>query len=180
MARIILVTGGARSGKSTFAESIYQTKNDVVYIATSNVNDEEMKERIKRHQLRRSQTWTTFEGTYNLHNAVCETKNYIVDCITILASTIMFDMTWDHKKISFALQKEVEQKILSELTSLIQQVKQIDGTLVMVTNEVGSSIVPEQHVARIYRDIIGNVNQHIASLCDEVYLVVCGMPLQLK
>ena len=180
MARIILVTGGARSGKSTYAESIYSTQDDVVYIATANIDDEEMKERVKRHQLMRSQIWTTFEGTYNLHEAIREAKNYLLDCITILASTIMFDMTRDHKKISGALQKEVEQKILSELTLLIQRVKQIDGTLVMVTNEVGSSIVPEQHVARIYRDIIGNVNQQIASLCDEVYLVVCGIPLQLK
>ncbi len=180
MARIVLVTGGARSGKSTYAESLCQSEQKVVYIATAKMYDDEMRDRINAHQLTRPQTWKTFEKTYNLYHAVSETKNYLLDCITILTSNIMFDMTKDCEKISFGLQKKVEEKTLSEITLLVQRVKQIDGTLIMVTNEVGYSIVPENYIARVYRDIVGKVNQHIAALCDEVYLVACGIPLRLK
>lgn len=180
MARTILVTGGARSGKSAYAESIYQGEHDVVYIATAKMTGDEMRDRIKNHQLARPQTWKTFEGTYNLHEAISEAKHYLLDCITILTSNIMFDMAKDCEKIPLDIQKSVEKKILSELKLLIQCVRQIEGTLVMVTNEVGYSVVPENHIARVYRDIVGRVNQHVASLCDEVYLVACGIPLRLK
>lgn len=180
MARIILVTGGVRSGKSTYAESLYQTEQDVVYIATVRVEDHEMEERIKLHQTRRSDEWRTFEATYDLYKAVSREKHYLLDCITILASNIMFDMTKDSERIPLDLQTKIEKKICSELRLLVQYIKQIDGTLVLVTNEVGYSIVPENPVARVYRDIVGRLNQRIASLCDEVYLVVCGIPMRLK
>ena len=97
---IVLVTGGARSGKSTFAENIYKGKKDVVYIATSKAFDEEMKERIKLHREKRPAFWRTFEGNYSLTNALGDEKNYLLDCITVLTSNIMFDMTKDVKYIS--------------------------------------------------------------------------------
>jgi adenosylcobinamide kinase/adenosylcobinamide-phosphate guanylyltransferase len=180
MGRIVLVTGGARSGKSTFAESIYRGEEDVVYIATSRICDDEMRDRVYLHRMQRPNKWKTFEGNYNLYKAVTSSKNYLLDCITILTSNIMFDTTGECEKISLEKQKEVEDNVVREIEELIKEVKAIDGNLVIVTNEVGYSIVPENHVARVYRDIVGRVNQRIASLCSEVYLVACGIPLRLK
>jgi adenosylcobinamide kinase/adenosylcobinamide-phosphate guanylyltransferase len=180
MAKIVLVTGGARSGKSTYAQSLYKHENNVVYIATSKITDEEMKERIRLHQRSRPQEWETFEGTYNLLEAVFHSKHYLLDCISILTSNIMFDMTENYEKIPVELQKGVEEKVLHEVEMLRNKIQTMNGSLVMVTNEVGYSVVPEDHVARVYRDILGRINQRIASLCDEVYLVVCGVPLRMK
>ncbi len=180
MGRIVLVTGGARSGKSSFAESIYEGFLDVVYIATSRIYDDEMKDRVMLHRMQRPGEWKTFEGTYDLDNAVCEHKNYLLDCLTVMSSNIMFDITKDYDRIPLEKQKKVEDRAVAEIEKLVKRIREIDGNLVMVTNEVGSSIVPENHVARVYRDIIGRVNQRVARLCDEVYIVACGLPLRLK
>lgn len=180
MGRIILVTGGARSGKSTFAEEIYKDVKDVVYIATARVTDDEMRDRVLHHRKQRPEEWSTFEGNYNLKEAVGESQNYLLDCITVLTSNIMFDITKDAEKISTEMQIEVEETVVKGISELIEAIKRINGNLVMVTNEVGDSIVPENHVARVYRDIAGRVNQKIAKMCNEVYLVTCGIPLRLK
>ena len=177
---ITLVTGGARSGKSRFAESLYKYKKDVVYIATSKITDSEMKDRIDIHRKSRPTEWKTYEGSYNLDNAIGEEKNYLLDCITLLTSNIMFDITKDIENISFNLQKEVENKIILELKKLIDEVIKRGYNLVLVTNEVGDSIVPEHHISRVFRDIQGRVNQQIALLSDQVYLVCCGIPVKIK
>lgn len=180
MSRIILITGGARSGKSSFAESLYKNEDDVTYIATSRITDDEMKNRIELHRKSRPLIWKTFEGSYNLTDAVTDCKNYLLDCITVMTSNIMFDMSKDFDTISQSLQNNIEDAVFDEIIKLIEKVKRIDGNLIMVTNEVGDSIVPENHIARVYRDIIGRVNQRIAKVCDEVYIVTCGIPLRLK
>jgi adenosylcobinamide kinase/adenosylcobinamide-phosphate guanylyltransferase len=181
--RIVFITGGARSGKSAYAESLYVGTSEVVYVATARITDGEMRERIKRHQQSRPSGWRTIEQTYDLHT-VCEAGNtplsVLLDCVGILTSNVMFDLTKEQERISLALQHKVEQVVIAEVEKLIQIVKEKNGSLVMVTNEVGDSIVPENHVARVYRDILGRLNQHIAALCDEVYLVTCGIPLRLK
>lgn len=177
---VILITGGARSGKSSFAESIYKDSKSVVYIATSRIEDDEMKERVKLHKSSRPYEWRTFEGNYNLCCAIGKEENYLLDCITVLTSNIMFDITGDMEKIPFEIQKKVEDTVLNEIGGLINKIKSSKFNLVMVTNEVGSSIVPENHISRVYRDIAGRVNQRIAKLCDEVYLVACGIPLRIK
>jgi len=177
---IVLVTGGARSGKSTFAENLYKDKKDVVYIATSIALDEEMKERIIRHKQARPDTWRTFEGYYSLTDALGTEKNYLLDCITVLTSNIMFDMTKDLDTIPQKIQEEVEEKVYGELYSLIAAIREKDYNLVMVTNEVGYSLVPENHIGRVFRDIQGRINQKVAALSDEVYLVCCGIPVKLK
>ena len=92
----------------------------------------------------------------------------------------MFDLTRQFDRIPIEAQRQVEETVLDELHVLGGGVSTLDGTLVIVTNEVGLSIVPENHVARVYRDILGNVNQRVAALCDEVYLVVCGIPVKIK
>ncbi|WP_234121933.1 bifunctional adenosylcobinamide kinase/adenosylcobinamide-phosphate guanylyltransferase [Clostridium hydrogenum] len=175
---ITLVTGGARSGKSSFAENIYKGKKDVVYIATSRAEDVEMKERVKKHKSGRPDFWRTYEGTYDIEKAVGSEENYILDCITVLTSNVMFDMSKDLERISGELEKNIEDRVVEIIEKLIK--KSADKNIVMVTNEVGSSIVPENHIARVFRDIAGRVNQRVAALSDEVYVVFCGISLKLK
>lgn len=177
---ITLVTGGARSGKSTFAENIFKDKKDVAYIATSKIMDSEMEERVKHHQSSRPLEWRTYEGNYNLEKAIGEEKNYLLDCITVLTSNIMFDISKDVEYIDFNLQKNIEDQVVWEIKNLINEIRERDYNLVLVTNEVGYSIVPEHHISRVFRDIQGRVNQQIASLADEVYLVCCGIPVKIK
>ena len=183
MARIILVTGGARSGKSRYAASFFDHHQQVVYMATSRIEDEEMQARVQQHQQSRPPTWKTFEGTYNLSQATegeRQTLHYLLDCVSVLTANIMFDLTRMYERIPLELQQKVEDTVVQELARLIRKITALDGWLVMVTNEVGCSIVPENHVARVYRDILGRVNQRLAALCSEVYLVTCGIPLRLK
>ncbi len=177
---IVLVTGGARSGKSSFAQSLYKGYKDVVYIATSKICDDEMEERVRLHRTFRPSEWRTFEGNYDLCDCIGDEKNYILDCITVLTSNIMFDITKNMDKLSFKIQKKVEDTVMNEIGSLVDKIRDKNFNLVMVTNEVGCSIVPENHVARAYRDIAGRVNQKIAGLSDEVYIVTCGIPLRIK
>ncbi len=177
---IVLVTGGARSGKSTFAENLYKDKKDVVYIATSKIEDKEMKERIKLHQKNRPSYWRTYEGKYSLTDALGKEKNYLLDCITVLTSNIMYDMTKEEEYIDYKLQNQVENKIYEELYSLIKAIEYNRYNLVLVTNEVGYSLVPDNHISRVFRDIQGRINQRVAALSQEVYLVCCGIPVKIK
>ena len=176
------MTGGARSGKSSFAQSIYKDDANVVYIATSRMNgdDSEMKERVSLHKKSRPSQWKTFEGSYNLNEAVYGFKNYLLDCLTVMTSNIMFDISKDEEIISLKMQNQIEQKVFNEIKKLIDEIINIDGNLVMVTNEVGCSIVPENHIARVYRDIMGRINQRTAKMCDEVFIVSCGIPLKIR
>ncbi len=183
MPHIILVTGGARSGKSRYAASLFKHHQQVVYIATARIEDQEMQERAQQHQQTRPPMWKNFEGTYNLDKATegeYQVSHYLLDCVSVLTANIMFDMTRMYERIPLELQQKVEDTIVQELAMLIQKITALDGWLVMVTNEVGCSIVPENHVARVYRDILGRVNQRLAALCGEVYLITCGIPLRLK
>lgn len=177
---IRLITGGARSGKSTFAESFYNDKEEVVYIATSRIWDEEMEERVKLHRASRPKSWRTFEGNYNLIDALGKEDLYLLDCITILTSNIMFDMADNVEYIDYRLQEKIEDKVIEEIENLIKNIRSRGYNLVMVTNEVGDSIVPEHHVSRVFRDIQGRINQRIAALSDELYLVCCGVPVKMK
>lgn len=177
---IRLITGGARSGKSNFAESLYKDEDKVVYIATSRVVDQEMEERVKLHKNSRPEDWRTFEGSYKLEEAIGTEKNYLLDCITILTSNIMFDMSNNVEYIDYKLQGKIEDKVITEIESLIKNITNRGYNLIMVTNEVGDSIVPEHHISRVFRDIQGRINQRIAALSDELYLVCCGVPVKIK
>ncbi|PID60897.1 bifunctional adenosylcobinamide kinase/adenosylcobinamide-phosphate guanylyltransferase [candidate division KSB3 bacterium] len=180
MARIICVTGGARSGKSRFAESFYAQIDDVVYIATCQPSDDEMRARVALHRRSRPASWKTFEGSHDLDRAVSTQKHYLLDCLSLLCSNIMFKLSRNDERISPGRQQEIETLVLQELRRLISAIRDIQGMLLIVTNEVGLSIVPEHHISRVYRDILGRVNQAVAALCDEVYLVVCGIPVKIK
>ncbi len=177
---ITLVTGGARSGKSTFAEGLLKDKRDVVYIATSIITDREMEERVEHHRMSRPSYWRTFEGYRNLVESMGEEKYYLLDCITIMVSNIMFDISKDTDYIDTNMQRKIEDKIMDELDPLFNKSKEDGLYIVLVTNEVGNSLIPEDHISRVFRDIQGRVNQRIAKLADQVYLVCCGIPVKIK
>lgn len=182
MGKIVLVTGGSRSGKSTYAENIYKDRDDILYIATAIVTDEEMKERISRHIESRNQSWKTYEGFKNLNKAIENFTGYgvLLDCVTIMITNLLFEKERDYDNFTKEDMDEILGEIKEQFNKLISEAKNRNLNLVMVTNEVGYGIVPEYKISRIYRDIAGFVNQYIASLSDEVYLVACGLPLKLK
>lgn len=177
---IKLIIGGARSGKSSFAEAQYEGKTDVVYIATSRVEDEEMKQRVMNHQNSRPGCWRTWEGTYELERAVGSEKYYLLDCITVLTSNIMFDLSGNLSEIDSKTKYLIEEKVTEVLSTLIAKINASSADLILVTNEVGCSIVPENPIARAYTDILGRVNQKLALSCDEVFALICGIPVKIK
>jgi adenosylcobinamide kinase / adenosylcobinamide-phosphate guanylyltransferase len=186
MKKIILITGGARSGKSNYAEKLaMETKGRVLYIATSIPFDDEMKDRVKKHKERRPSTWDTFEGYKNLkqvfNNADMQFDTILLDCITIMVTNLMFDKAGD--KFDELNEEEIntmEKEILQEVDDFINAAEISLKTVIIVTNEIGCGIVPEYKMARVFRDIAGRVNQYIASRVNEVNLVVCGIPIKIK
>lgn len=196
MGKLCLVTGGARSGKSIFAEKLAKDLNEsVLYIATSIVFDDEMKERVKKHRQQRPSNWETFEGYKNLapivRTAQGKHRGILLDCVTIMMTNLLFDevgTAFDGREsavnineiISSERLQEVETKIIEEFKSFIDALEDTDITTIVVTNEIGFGVVPETVLGRVFRDIAGRVNQYIASRADEVYLVVCGIDMKIK
>jgi adenosylcobinamide kinase/adenosylcobinamide-phosphate guanylyltransferase len=185
---LILVTGGARSGKSKFAEKYtMHLATDAVYIATAQIYDEEMKYRMELHQKRREASdynWQTIVEPYELASLLCKLNErekapfVLVDCLTLWLTNWLLQGLGE-QKLEQALPRL--QQLLEEL---LQQYKQAlteyRGTVIMVTNEVGAGIVPEYPLGRVFRDWAGMMNQQIAELCDQVFLVTAGIPLELK
>ena len=182
MGKIILVTGGSRSGKSGFAEKFFEDTDDVLYIATAIVTDEEMKDRIKKHIDSRNSRWTTYEGFFDLDKAIekNDIKNILLDCVTIMITNLMFKEKIDFNIISMEEIQELLDDIKTQFEKLILKARVSNKNLVLVTNEVGCGLIPENKLSRVFRDIAGYVNQYIASQSDEVYLISCGLPLKLK
>jgi adenosylcobinamide kinase/adenosylcobinamide-phosphate guanylyltransferase len=186
MGKAILVTGGARSGKSRFAEQFMRDlSGPVLYLATSKITDEEMALRVKKHRQSRPAEWDTIESYRNLGKIVSEKghsyQGILLDCITIMVTNLLFDVPeMQQEEISMDGAEKAEKMILQEAADLIAAIKASSATVVMVTNELGSGIVPDNPVARIFRDIAGRVNQYLASQVDEVYLAVCGLSMRLK
>ncbi len=177
---IKLVTGGMRSGKSNFAESLYSGLKDVVYIATAEPTDEEMEVRIRVHQDIRPKEWKTFETSTDLSEALGEEQYYLLDCVTNYISNFMHRATIDDPVISYEKECELENSIYDELKKLIDRIRTEDKKLVIVTNEVGSSLTPMNHIGRVFTDIQGRINQKLAKEADEVYVVISGIEVKLK
>lgn len=186
MGKIILVTGGARSGKSSYAENIAKDiKGNILYIATSIPFDDEMKHRVEKHKESRPEFWDTYEGYKDLHRVVKEKNNLyegmLLDCVTIMTSNFMFDYIGDKiEEADNTTLDKVEKRILQNFEKLLDEVSKGNSTMILVTNELGYGIVPENKLARVYRDIVGRVNQYIASRANQAYLVVCGIPMSVK
>lgn len=194
MAKIVLVTGGARSGKSAFAEERLADRERVCYIATGlpRGEDPEWQERIRLHQERRPASWTTQEQYAGLADWLREQSHpvYLLDCATLLTSNRLFDLIAQHFPDKLELTEEnflsrQEQSFLLQLLEeewqeLLSTIRQTDAEYWIVTDEVGLGIVPETRLGRFFRDVQGKINQLIAKEASEAYLVICGLAQQLK
>lgn len=194
MAKIVLVTGGARSGKSAFAEERLADREEVCYIATGlpRGDDPEWQERIRLHQERRPASWTTQEQYAGLADWLREQSHpvYLLDCATLLTSNRLFDLIAQHFPDKLELTEEhflsrQEQAFLLQLLEeewqeLLSAIRQTDAECWIVTDEVGLGIIPETRLGRFFRDVQGKINQLIAKEASEAYLVICGLAQQLK
>ena len=168
MAEIILVTGGARSGKSALAERLAQSRgNKVIYIATSEPFDDEIQSRIDRHRARRDTGWRTVDAPLELPDMLVQTDGdapRLVDCLTMWLNNLIYH----------------NQDVGDEMNRLIKVISEQQADLVMVTNEIGSGLVPQTAEARKFRDLAGELNQMVAQAASQVYLSVSGIPVKIK
>lgn len=184
MSKICLVTGGARSGKSRYAEKHIQDLGmSIAYLATGVPFDDGMRDRIKKHRSDRPAQWTTYEYATQLHLALDALKKHdavLVDCITVMLNNYLFelDVDWDH--ISHDEMDRLEAHVMADVSLFVEGLRHHNLSAILVTNEVGQGIVPENRLARLYRDMAGRVNQQLGQLADEVILVVCGQSLKIK
>ncbi len=170
--KIIFITGGVRSGKSLFAQEIAKKfPGSKAYLATAQGLDEEMRDRIARHKKSRPRTWQTLEEPIHLTEMVRrEGKRFdliLLDCLTLWLSNLLM-AGWGGKKI------------LAATDRFLRVARKIPGTIILVSNEVGMGIVPENPAARDFRDLSGLIHQKVAREADEVYFLVCGLPQKVK
>ena len=179
MGKIILVTGGARSGKSKFAEKLALKLGNgrAAYIATAQIFDEEMAHRVKLHQARRNNFWTTYEAPFYADKAISKAAEsfdvILFDCVTIYLSNFICAANLDDvEKINCDAENLIG--------ALINAAENSNATIIFVSNEVGAGIVPENKLARIFRDIAGLANQQIAAHAEKVFLIVAGIAVDIK
>ena len=183
--KIILITGGSRSGKSTFAEGLFASHDDVLYIATATRSDGEMTERIARHRARRNPHWATHEGFNGLGGVVraAGQAHVLLDCCTLWFTNLLFSsagVALDGDNITGATLDQALAVVTGEVQALFAAVRETGKTLALVTNEVGWGLVSEYPLGRLFADLTGIANQRMATAADEVFLVACGLPLRLK
>ncbi len=181
---MILITGGARSGKSRHGERLVQGMAErVLYIATSMIFDDEMAERIKHHQLSRPAHWRTVEAWRDVPAVITPENDpqeaILLECITTLISNLLFDFVGDTPEESWDY-TAIEAHIDAHITQLLAACAACPSPVVLVTNEVGMGIVPENRLARHFRDIAGRVNQRLAEQAEQVWLVVSGIGVKIK
>jgi len=174
--KIVLILGGARSGKSSYAQKTAADRGgSVLFCATARPLDDEMRERIEAHRRSRPAGWDTLEAKDNLAAALADKAGkydtVIIDCITLLAANCMGDTAGG---------AQAEQSVEAEVDGLISLMQQSRCSFILVSNEVGGGIVPENALARVYRDALGRANQRLAAAADEVILMAAGLPLKLK
>ncbi|MBC2215025.1 bifunctional adenosylcobinamide kinase/adenosylcobinamide-phosphate guanylyltransferase [Listeria welshimeri] len=185
MTEMMLITGGARSGKSNFAEKEAAKYSRVLYVATGIAfeNDSEFQARIKQHQATRPATWDTFEAFQGIATYLEQhSKKYdviLVDCVTMLVTNLFFQFLGE-RGLTNEVAEEVEVAIQTEIRTILNAGNKSLAKLIFVTNEIGLGVVPENKLTRVFRDIIGRVNQQIANQVDEVYFVVSGIPKRWK
>lgn len=211
MAKITFVLGGARSGKSAFAEGLAQKYHDVVYIATAEVKDAEMRDRIQVHRARRPFHWKTLEAPFQVDRVISnlnvKAELVYIDCITLYITNMLLrdetDACRDERTStpakddkntilnktassadSFDIQgeniKRNQPQILDKINKLCRACRESASDVIIVSNEVGLGIVPDNALSRVFRDIAGSANQMIAHEADEVYFMVAGIAQRIK
>ena len=166
-----LVLGGARSGKSKLAEQLAEKTNlSLIYIATAQVGDDEMAERVKHHQARRSDQWSLIEEPYKLGELIEQHNNadscLLIDCLTLWLTNLLL--------------REDESFFADQKQQLLTQLKTTQATVILVSNEVGQGIVPLGELSRQFVDESGWLHQQVAAVCDRVIYTVAGLPMILK
>ena len=193
---LIFVTGGAKSGKSKFAEEMLLKLNNGkqknIYLATSLVFDEEMKEKVRLHKKRRKDEWLTVEAYKNFENELSNffenndkiKNNMLVDCLTNMITNIIFEnqnIDWDNfeKKLYIQTLEKLNKDVEHSVIELLNVADQFENAII-VSNELGMGLVPSYPLGRYFREIAGKMNQIVAETADEVYLVVSGIPMKIK
>ena len=193
---LIFVTGGAKSGKSKFAEEMLLKLNNGnqknIYLATSLVFDEEMKEKVQLHKKRRKNDWFTVETYKNFKNKLNNffenndkiKNNLLVDCLTNMITNIIFEnqnIDWNNfeRKLYIQTLKKLNKNVENSVDELLNITNQFENT-VIVSNELGMGLVPSDPLGRYFREIAGKMNQIVAEKADEVYFVVSGIPMKIK
>jgi adenosylcobinamide kinase/adenosylcobinamide-phosphate guanylyltransferase len=178
--KITLILGGARSGKSAYAEELAaEMGQSVLYIATATAetSDAEMVERVAQHRLRRPPHWRTLEASRNVDAALSTLPErpdaILLDCLTLLVSNIVLAM--EERPPA-----EVEAAALAEVEAIVAAQQRLGVPLIVVSSEVGLGIAPAYPLGRLYRDILGRVNQRVAAAAGRVVLLVAGLPLVVK
>ena len=186
---LILIIGGARSGKSAFAERLAsKSGRSVAYIATATAGDEEMRERIARHRAARPAAWHTIEEPLDLAAAVQQAATLadvlLLDCITLWLNNLFAQTTMqpENEEKQYTAGALFDEAALQEIEKLLAAAHSLASgkTILIVTNEVGLGIVPAYPLGRLYRDTLGYINQRLAQASDRVYLMVAGMGVDLK
>lgn len=177
---LILITGGARSGKSRYAvELAKQRGGKVAFIATAIAGDEEMTQRIRLHQSVRPSDWTTVEEYINVAQAIADAasnhETIIVDCLTLLITNLVFEPPYREE-----IDDAKEQNIYAAVEQIIENTKSVEATVIVISNELGMGLVPEDALARRFRDIAGRSNQLMAEAADEAYVCISGIPMRIK
>lgn len=169
MRHIILITGGARSGKSTYAEQLaLDLSANPIYMATARIWDEDFRQRVKHHQERRGPEWTNIEEEKHPSRHLVEGRVVLTDCVTLWCTNFFFDLQGD---IGQALEA-----IRQEFDAFTRQ----DATFIFVTNEIGMGGTSDNELQRKFTDLLGWVNQYIAAQANEVILMVSGIPVTIK
>jgi len=167
---IVFVTGGVKSGKSRFAESLASKYNKIYYVATNVFFDDEMKIKVEKHKSRRPSNWTTIEEGYDLEKILSQSEPdacYLIDCITVYISNLL-------------IKNEDENLIIKKIEDLMNTIELRNSIFIFVSNEVGLSVINENPLARKFTELAGVVNQIISSAANEAYLTVSGISLKIK
>jgi len=189
MGNIVLVLGGARSGKSGFAQSLISDqerhclRTSVFYVATAGIEDDEMARRVARHRADRPDRWKTLEAQNDVVGTLEEIPSksiVLLDCVTMMVTNLMFSRRTEWDGLSMEDERLVEQFVLGEVDRMLEVFRRRDISAVLVSNEVGQGLVPPYPLGRIFRDIAGWANQRIAKEADSVYLITAGIPQIIK
>lgn len=187
--RLILILGGARSGKSSYAESLAAQvagERPVVYVATATADDDEMRERIARHRATRPSSWTTLETPTDPAAALAETAEarrvgvVLVDCLTLLVSNVLLGGSHTGFDPDHFDAVAAEERVHAAIGDLLAAYRFGSFTLMLVSNEVGLGVVPAYPLGRVYRDVLGRVNARVAAEADAVLFMLAGLPIEVK